>query len=208
MEFSNSLFLISAKIGMSSPPNLGGSTINFFSILLQKTPPVMAGMNLDCTTSSKRLSCVDAPEIVRMQKEILCWNPVVNALYAACGWVLAICERIRSCAIHSFTFEERYSSLYFVDPNEAPKWHFPSVVICTPLPWKMFSAFPSTSGLIMSTISRPVESIRILDLTHTTDPTNTSIQEYNQLQWDHLHMLLISMCLQRNEISLVYLNIT
>ena len=54
-----------------------------------------------------------------------------------------ICDRIRSCAIHSSTFEERYSPLYFVDPNEEPKWRFPSVVICTPHPWKMVLAFPS-----------------------------------------------------------------
>ena len=79
-----------------------------------------------------------------------CRKPVMNALCAACAWVLAICERIRSCVIHLFTFEERYSSLYFVDPNEAPKRCFSSVVICTPLPWKMVLPSPSTSCLIMS----------------------------------------------------------
>ena len=80
----------------------------------------------------------------------LCQKPVMNALYAACGWILAICERLRSCTIHWSTFEEIFSSLYFVDPNEALKWRFPSVVICTPLPWKVVLTFPSTSGLIMS----------------------------------------------------------
>ena len=48
----------------------------------------------------------------------------MKALCAACGCVVAICDRIRSCAIHSSTFEERYSSLYFVDPNVAPKRRF------------------------------------------------------------------------------------
>ena len=66
MGFSNSLLLISAKIGIPSPPNLGGSAFNFLSILLQETPPVIAGVDSDWTTSSKNLSCVDAPEIMRM----------------------------------------------------------------------------------------------------------------------------------------------
>ena len=66
IEFSNSSLFISAKIGIPSPPNLGGSAINFLSILLQKTPPVIAGMNSHCITPCERLSCVDAPEIVRM----------------------------------------------------------------------------------------------------------------------------------------------
>ena len=66
MEFSDSSLLILAKIGILSPPNLCGSAINFHSISLQKTPPVITEMNSDCTTSSKRLSCVDAPKIVHM----------------------------------------------------------------------------------------------------------------------------------------------
>ena len=66
MVFSNLSLLISAKIGIPSPPNLGGSAINFLSISLQKTPPMITGMNSDCTTSSKRLNCVNPPEIVRM----------------------------------------------------------------------------------------------------------------------------------------------
>ena len=66
MEFLNSSLLISAKICILSPPNLGGSAINFLSISLQKFSPVIAGMNWDCTTSSKRWSCVNAPEIVSM----------------------------------------------------------------------------------------------------------------------------------------------
>ena len=39
--------------------------------------------------------------IIRIYKKILCQKPVMNVLYAACGWVLDICERIRSCEIHS-----------------------------------------------------------------------------------------------------------
>ena len=52
MKFSSSSWLISTKIGIASPPNLGGSAINFLSILLQKNAPVIAGMNSDCTTLS------------------------------------------------------------------------------------------------------------------------------------------------------------
>ena len=151
MEFSNSSLLISTKIGFTSPPNLGGSAINFLSILLKKTTPVIIVMNSDCTTSSKRLNCVDTPEIIRMWiKKNLCRKPAMNALYAACGWVLAIFEIISSYTTYSSTFEEIYSSLYFLDLNEAPKWRFSSVVICKPLPWKVLLASLSISGLIMS----------------------------------------------------------
>ena len=53
-------------IYFSNLPNLDGSDINFLSILLQKTPSVITGMNSDCMTSSKCLSCVDVPEIIHM----------------------------------------------------------------------------------------------------------------------------------------------
>ena len=69
MEFSNSSLLISTKIGFTRPPNLGGSAINFLSILLKTTTPVIRVMNSDCTTLSKRLSYVVAPEIIRMWKK-------------------------------------------------------------------------------------------------------------------------------------------
>ena len=66
MEFLNSSLLISEKIGILSQPNLGGSAINFLFISLQIFSPVIAGKNWDCTTSSKRWNCVNAPEIVSM----------------------------------------------------------------------------------------------------------------------------------------------
>ena len=58
VEFSNSRFANSLKIGIPNPLWLGGSERSNLSVVFDCIAPVTAGMNFDDIISSKRLGLI------------------------------------------------------------------------------------------------------------------------------------------------------
>ena len=121
-------------LAIASPPRCTGSAMRSLSMSLKGFCPVRDGSIRCRMVSSSSWKRFSQSGMVLARYAHLLERPWQKAAYAACGWVVAIDERLLTSLIHVEIFFLTYLSMKLRVPIAAPRYRFPSTVMATSVP--------------------------------------------------------------------------